>query len=78
MRQCMRKEADMLHFVGFTGEEYLSACRVFGMPDFIHRGYDLRALREIAPGDTVIFATGHAGQAPRNKSFDDLREKTIP
>lgn len=64
----------MLHFVGFKGDEYVRACRVFGFPDFIHPGWDLRAFREIAPGDTVIFATGSHNQEPRKKSFTDYKE----
>src|SRR5690348_6118637 len=44
-----------LHFVGFRGEEYHSATRVWGLPDFIHRGWDRRAQREIAPGDIIVF-----------------------
>lgn len=66
-----------IHFVGFRGEEYLSAIRVWGKPDFIHRGYDRRALREIADGDIVVFATGPADQEPRGKSFDDIREQYL-
>jgi hypothetical protein len=64
----------MLHFVGFKGDEYLRACRVFGLPDFIHPGWDLRARREIAPDDTVVFATGSFNQEPRSRSFSDLKE----
>ena len=45
-----------LHFVGFRGEEYHSATRVWGLSDFIHRRWDLRARREIAPDDTIVFA----------------------
>ena len=64
-----------VHFVGFKGDEYARACRVFGQPDFIHPGFDLRALREICPGDTVVFAKGDHTQKPRHKSFSDLVEK---
>lgn len=63
-----------VHFVGFRGNEYTSAVRAFGPPDFIHRGWDLRARREIADGDTIVFAAGNASQEPRVKSFDDIRE----
>jgi hypothetical protein len=63
-----------IHFVGFRGEEYMSALRVFGPPDFIHRGWDIRAQREIASGDLVVFAKGEADQRPRERSYDDLRE----
>ena len=49
----------MLHFVGFKdGTAYNSAVQVWGKPDFIHRGWDLRAKRQIADTDTVIFAAG--------------------
>lgn len=44
-----------IHFVGFRGDEYLSAIRVWGQPDFIHQWWDRRAAREIAVEDTVIF-----------------------
>ncbi len=65
------------HFVGFRGDEYLSAVRAFGKPDFIHRGWDLRARREIADGDLIVFATGGPGQEPRVKSYDDIREEWL-
>lgn len=67
-------EVALLHFVGFRGDEYTRACRAFGLPDFIHRGWDLRAQREIAPKDTVVFATGSFDQVPRRQSFNDLDE----
>ncbi len=51
----------MLHFVWFRGDEYNRACRVWGKPDFIHIGWDRRAAREIAKGDTVVFARGDDG-----------------
>jgi hypothetical protein len=46
-----------VHFVGFRGEEYHSAVRVFGPPDVYHRVWDQRAQREVAPADTVVFAS---------------------
>ncbi|MBY8918809.1 hypothetical protein KVG22_19565 [Nitratireductor sp. R6] len=65
------------HFVGFRGEEYHSAVKAFGPPDFIHRGWDNRAQREIADGDLVVFAKGTAHQEPRARSFDDIRENIV-
>lgn len=62
------------HFVGFKGDEYHSAVKAFGPPHFIHRGWDLRAQREIADGDLIVFATGSADQEPRRKSFNDINE----
>lgn len=63
-----------VHFVGFSDDRYSAALRVWGEPDFIHRGWDKRARREIADGDTIVFADGPALQDPRTKSFDDIRE----
>lgn len=66
-----------LHFVGFkeTGarkdERYWRAARVFGAPDFVHPGWDMRAQREIADGDMIVFATGTADQEPRRMSYSD-------
>jgi hypothetical protein len=67
-----------IHFVGFRGEEFWSAVRVWGRPDFIHRGWDLRARREIAESDTVVFAKGEFDKEPRAQSFDDLTEPKEP
>jgi hypothetical protein len=33
-------ESDMMHFVGFRGNEFRSAVKVFGQPDFFHRVFD--------------------------------------
>jgi hypothetical protein len=62
------------HFVGFRGDEFWSAVRIWGRPDFIHRRWDQRARREIAPGDTIIFATGTEGDAPARWNGDDIDE----
>ncbi len=62
------------HFVGFRGEEYHSAVKAFGPPDFIHRGWDKRAQREIDDCDLVVFAYGASDQEPRARSYDDIRE----
>jgi hypothetical protein len=49
-----------VHFVGFKGDEFVRAQKVFGKPDFIHRHQDVRLVRggELAPGDIVVFANG--------------------
>lgn len=62
------------HFVWFRGDEYSSAIKVWGEPDFIHYGWDKRARREIADGDTIIFAKGGHEQMFRERNFDDLYE----
>lgn len=63
-----------LHFVGFRGDEYHRAIRIFGRPDFIHIGWDLRAQRKIAEGDVVVFAKGDEHQVPATRSFADIIE----
>lgn len=63
-----------IHFVGFRDDRYWNAVKVWGLPNFVHPGLDMRARREIADGDTVILADGPADQEPRSKSFNDLRE----
>ncbi len=47
-----------IHFVGFTGDDYYRAIRVWGLPDYIHRYNDSRFISEYQPGDLVIFANG--------------------
>lgn len=62
-----------VHFVWFRGEEYWSAVRVWGVPDFVHIGWDTRARREIAKGDTVVFARGEYDQPHAERNFNDIR-----
>ena len=47
-----------IHFVGFRGNEYAIAVRVWGRPDFYHHDHDPRLWGDVAPGDTVVFANG--------------------
>lgn len=63
-----------LHFIGFRGDEYLSALRVFGPPDFVHIGWDTWARQEVVPGDTAVFARGTFEDEPSRYSFPGLRE----
>lgn len=65
----------VVHFVGFKDDRYWNAVKVFGPPHYIHPGWDMRARREIAPDDLVIFADGPADQQPRVKSYSDINEK---
>lgn len=60
-----------IHFVGFRGDEYWSAVKVWGKPDFFHRGWDSRAAREIHETDTVVFAKGEWTQPIAKYTFDD-------
>ena len=66
--------APALHFVGFRGDEYSAAVRVFGPPDFIHIGWDRWAKLEVVPGDTAIFARGDFDAAPSLYSYPDVHE----
>lgn len=60
-----------LHFVGFKDDRVFNAVRLFGKPDFWHRIYDQRAVIEICPGDTVVFANGDENQNVREFTHDD-------
>jgi hypothetical protein len=60
-----------LHFVGFKDDRVFSALRVFGRPDFWHRIWDQRAVKEIMEGDKVVFASGDETQLVREFTHDD-------
>lgn len=64
-----------LHFVGFRDDRYWNAVRVFGLPDFYHMAWDRRAQREIAEGDTVVFAKGPADQPVVERNVSDIIER---
>lgn len=66
-----------LHFVGFRGEEYWSAVKVWGKPEFIHMRWDRRAMRDIGPDDIVIFATGDESQPFAKWNGDDIDERWL-
>lgn len=67
-----------VHFIRFRGDEYWSAVRVWGRPDFIHRAWDRRAAREILPEhDILIFAQGDEHQAPARWNGDDIDERFL-
>jgi hypothetical protein len=65
-----------LHFVGFRGEEYWSAVKVFGLPDVIHYTWDQRAQREIGLGDVIVFAKDYGKPSPFN--HDDSNQRDDP
>jgi hypothetical protein len=73
-----------LHFVGFKDDRYWSAVKVFGLPDFYHRIWDVRARQEVMPGDIAIFATGDEtmplyrhGKTGELISWDDSQQDII-
>ncbi len=63
-----------LHFIGFRGDEYARAIRVFGKPDFIHIGWDRWARLEVVAGDMAVFANGTFDDEPSAYSYPDLYE----
>lgn len=63
-----------VHYVGFRDDRYWNAFRIFGGPRVIHRWWDRRAAREIAPEDVVVFADGDWQQEPRKFNAPDLDE----
>lgn len=71
MSACDDVPRSCVHFIGFRGDEYLSAVRIFGRPHFIHCYWDYRAIGDIAPGDTVVFAAGTENDPPRFYAFND-------
>lgn len=67
-----------VHFVGFRdAQRFQNAQRVFGPPSFVHVHLDHRALADMAPGDTVVFATAKA-QRLVPFSFDDSNQPGDP
>ena len=73
-----------VHFVGFKDDRYWSAVSVFGLPDFYHRIWDMRARQEVVPGDVAIFANGdetmplyHNSRTGELLSWDDSQQDII-
>lgn len=63
-----------VHFVGFPdnyGRQFQNAVRTFGPPAFLHRFWDRRAQRDIAPDDLVVFASGDERQPVCKWNGDD-------
>lgn len=44
-----------VHFIGFRGEEFWSAVKVFGYPDFIHLWHDSRMYGDVSTTDILVF-----------------------
>jgi hypothetical protein len=67
-----------VHFVGFRGEEFHSAVRAFGPPDFVHVHWDARAVQEVAPGDRVVFTNAAMAHGFIPWTFDDSNQPGDP
>ena len=62
-----------VHFVGLRGDEYWSAVKIWGLPDFIHIGWDRYAMHAIIPEDTVVFARGDWTQESSQYGYPDMK-----
>lgn len=67
-----------VHFVGFRDDRFWNALAIFGPPDFIHRKWDHRAQREIAPGDVAVHADGEWDRPPSRFNGADIDEPEPP
>lgn len=63
-----------VHFVGFRGEEYWSAVKIWGLPHMVHMGWDKRAQRDIGEDDIVVFAKGDENQPLIKPNYPDIIE----
>lgn len=71
----LQEQERCVHYVGFRGDEFARAKRVFGGPVVIHRWWDRRARREIDfDRDIVLFATGEHDQQPSDRNAPDIDE----
>ncbi len=64
----------VVQFIGFRGEEYWSAVKIWGKPQIIHMGWDRRARRDISEDDIVIFAQGDEHQPLAQYNYPDTKE----
>lgn len=64
----------IVHFVGFRGDEYNRAMRVWGRPHYVHIRWDRRAQRDIGEDDIVVFAKGTADDEPSKWNGPDIIE----
>jgi hypothetical protein len=67
------------HFIGFRGDEYNSAKKIWGEPDFVHPVHDKRAYVEIdKDNDVLIFANKERPEviSKYRREYADLRNAT--
>jgi hypothetical protein len=67
-----------VHFIGFRGDDYWSAVRVWGLPDFYHRDWDTRAQHDVADGDVLIFSYKAHPDKPVKFCYDDSNQDGDP
>lgn len=60
-----------VHFAGFRGEEYWSAVKISGVPDFLHNGWEHYAMHAISPRTGRVFVKGEWTQDPTQDGYPD-------
>ena len=61
-----------VHFIGFrTDQEYWSAVKVWGKPDFIHQAHDKRAYGDIDKENDVVILGSKGRDDPHWRSWQD-------
>jgi hypothetical protein len=61
-----------VHFVGFRGDEFCRAQKVWGYPDFIHKWHDHRMYGDIdIENDIIIFANMAKAEVISDRSWQD-------
>ena len=66
-----------IHFIGFRGDEYNRAKKIWGEPDFIHPVHDRRAYIEIdKENDILIFANKERPDvlSKYRREYDDMKK----
>ncbi len=66
-----------VHFVGFRGEEYISAIKVWGRPDFIHLDHDRRMQRCCDDGDVIVFGPKAREDVVSKYNGNDIDESKL-
>lgn len=62
-----------VHYIGFRGDEFVRAYKIFGGPVMIHRTHDPRSQRDIDPEkDVVIFANGESEDYVHSRNSPDV------
>ena len=76
LRQMLSKNSGYLHFVGVATDQYWSAVRVFGKPDFIHEGVATWSmLGDIPRDDMVVFGRKAFTKGPRRRRTAHKRKE---
>ena len=68
----------IVNFIGFRGDEYNSAVKIWGKPDFIHPVHDRRAYVEIdKENDILIFAGKERPEilSKYRREYTDMKRK---